>query len=36
MKGNTQELWQHAVLPEEKKKERINLTFRNTKFEPVR
>lgn len=36
MKGKTQELWQHAVLPEEKKKERINLTFRNTKFEPVK
>lgn len=36
MKGKTQELWQHAILPENNKKERINLTFRNTKFEPVK
>jgi alkylated DNA repair dioxygenase AlkB len=36
MMGNTQEFWQHGVLPEDKKGERINLTFRNTKFEPVR
>ena len=35
MKGKTQDIWQHGVLPEEKKGERINLTFRNTKFEPI-
>jgi alkylated DNA repair dioxygenase AlkB len=35
MKGDTQELWQHGVLSEENKDERINLTFRNTKFEPI-
>jgi alkylated DNA repair dioxygenase AlkB len=35
MKGKTQDIWQHGVLPEEKKGERINLTFRNTQFEPL-
>jgi alkylated DNA repair dioxygenase AlkB len=35
MKGKTQDIWQHGVLPEEQKGERINLTFRNTKFEPL-
>lgn len=34
MKGETQEKWLHAVLPEANKGERINLTFRNTLFEP--
>lgn len=34
MKGETQEQWLHAVLPEKNKKERINLTFRNTLFQP--
>jgi alkylated DNA repair dioxygenase AlkB len=36
MKGKTQELWQHGVLPENEKGPRINLTFRDTKFEPIR
>jgi alkylated DNA repair dioxygenase AlkB len=36
MKGKTQELFQHGVLQEENKDERINLTFRNTKFKPVK
>lgn len=35
MKGNTQEIWQHAVLPEHNKGERINLTFRNTLYQPI-
>lgn len=34
MFGNTQQYWQHAVLPEPNKKERINCTFRNTKYNP--
>lgn len=34
MKGKTQDFWQHAVLPENNKKERINLTFRNTIYDP--
>lgn len=34
MKGKTQDFWQHAVLPESNKKERINLTFRNTLYDP--
>lgn len=35
MKGDTQDIWQHAVLPETNKSKRINLTFRNTLFEAV-
>ena len=34
MKGDTQDIWQHAVLPEPNKGERINLTFRNTLYQP--
>jgi alkylated DNA repair dioxygenase AlkB len=34
MKGETQKLWQHAILPEPNKFARINLTFRNTKYPP--
>lgn len=34
MKGSTQEYWLHAILPEEEKGERINLTFRNTLTQP--
>lgn len=36
MKGKSQELWQHGVLSENNKKERINLTFRNTKYDYVK
>lgn len=35
MKGDTQDKWQHAVLPEANKGERINLTFRNTLYQPT-
>lgn len=35
MKGNTQDIWQHAVLPEPNKGERINFTFRNTLYQPT-
>lgn len=35
MKGDTQQQWLHAVLPEENKGERINLTFRNTLYQPI-
>lgn len=34
MKGDTQDIWQHAVLPEANKGERINFTFRNTLYQP--
>lgn len=33
MKGNTQEDWEHSILQEPKKGERINLTFRNTLYQ---
>ena len=35
MKGDTQDKWYHAVLPEENKSKRINLTFRNTLNKPI-
>lgn len=35
MLGTTQEDWLHGVLPEENKDERINLTFRNTLYQPI-
>lgn len=35
MKGETQNDWQHGVLQEPNKGERINLTFRNTLYQPV-
>lgn len=35
MKGDTQEKWHHAILPEENKGPRINLTFRNTLNQPT-
>lgn len=35
MLGSTQEDWLHGVLPEENKNERINLTFRNTLYQPI-
>ena len=35
MKGDTQKNWLHGILPEPNKGERINLTFRNTLYEPI-
>lgn len=35
MKGNTQDDWLHGVLPEDNKDERLNLTFRNTLYQPI-
>lgn len=35
MLGDTQEHWLHGVLPEDNKDKRINLTFRNTLYQPI-
>jgi alkylated DNA repair dioxygenase AlkB len=35
MKGKTQDFWQHAISCEANKTVRINLTFRNTLYNPI-